>query len=106
MRRLPAEAQSAKEGNLNYVYILQSLSRPEEFYTGLCADVQQRSAAHNAVQSPHTSKFKPWRVLSVHYFADAPPRSNAISKVDLDAHSRRNDCAFAPKPSQKMGRSR
>ena len=72
MRRLPAEARGAKEGELNYVYILQSLSRPEEFYTGLCADVNQRLAAHNAGQSPHTSKFKPWRILSVHYFADAP----------------------------------
>jgi putative endonuclease len=55
---------------LNYVYVLQSLSSPDQFYTGLCADVDKRLAAHNAGQSPHTSKFKPWRLLSFHYFAD------------------------------------
>jgi putative endonuclease len=53
---------------MNYVYILQSLSHPEQFYTGLCQDVEARLAAHNAGQSPHTSKFKPWRLLSYHYF--------------------------------------
>jgi predicted GIY-YIG superfamily endonuclease len=44
---------------MNYVYILQSVSDPHRFYTGLCKDVQARLAAHNAGQSPHTSKFKP-----------------------------------------------
>ena len=58
-------------GPLNYVYILQSRLRPDQFYTGLCADVEQRLTAHNAGQSPHTSKFKPWKLLSAHYFADA-----------------------------------
>jgi len=46
------------------------LGEPEQFYTGLCADVQKRLAAHNAGQSPHTAKFKPWRLLSAHYFDD------------------------------------
>ena len=55
---------------MHYVYILQSLSEPEQYYTGLCADVQNRLAAHNAGQSAHTSKFKPWRLVSAHYFAD------------------------------------
>jgi putative endonuclease len=56
---------------MHYVYILQSLSRPDQYYTGLCADVANRLAAHNAGQSPHTSKFKPWRLVSAHYFEDA-----------------------------------
>ena len=56
---------------MHYVYILQSLSNPDQFYTGLCADVATRLAAHNSGQSPHTSKFKPWRVISTHYFDDA-----------------------------------
>ncbi|HEX8482925.1 MAG TPA: GIY-YIG nuclease family protein [Allosphingosinicella sp.] len=33
---------------MNYVYILQSVSDPERFYTGLCKDVEARLAAHNA----------------------------------------------------------
>ena len=53
---------------MNYVYILQSISHPDEFYTGLCQDVAVRLNSHNAGQSPHTSKFKPWRLLSYHYF--------------------------------------
>jgi putative endonuclease len=61
----------AKEGGLNYVYILQSISRPDKFYTGLCADVGNRLKAHNAGQSPHISKFKPWRLISFHYFEDS-----------------------------------
>jgi predicted GIY-YIG superfamily endonuclease len=53
---------------MNYVYILQSISDPDQFYTGLCKDVQARLHAHNAGQSPHTSKYKPWRLLSCHWF--------------------------------------
>ena len=55
---------------MNHVYILQSLSDPAQFYTGLCTIVDARLAAHNAGQSPHTAKFKPWRLLSSHYFVD------------------------------------
>jgi len=52
----------------NFVYILQSINHPDQFYTGLCSDVDARLAAHNAGQSPHTSKFKPWRLVSYHWF--------------------------------------
>jgi len=55
---------------MNYVYILQSIVAPDQFYTGLCTDVQARLARHNAGQSPHTSKFKPWRLIAAHFFAD------------------------------------
>lgn len=55
---------------VNYVYILQSESRPDQFYTGLCKDVDARLAAHNAGQSSHTAKYKPWRLISCHYFVD------------------------------------
>lgn len=53
---------------MHYVYILQSLGDPHQFYTGLCKDVEARLQAHNAGQSPHTSKYKPWRLLSCHWF--------------------------------------
>jgi len=64
---------------MNYVYILQSLSHPDQFYTGLCKDVEARLAAHNAGQSPHTAKFKPWRLLSYHYF-DRPETAAAFER--------------------------
>jgi len=53
---------------MNYVYVLQSISHPDQFYTGLSKDVAARLAGHNSGQSPHTSKFKPWQLLSYHYF--------------------------------------
>jgi predicted GIY-YIG superfamily endonuclease len=33
---------------MRYVYILQSLACPDQFYTVVCADVRARLAAHNA----------------------------------------------------------
>ena len=53
---------------MNYVYVLQSIDHPDQFYTGLCKDVDIRLAAHDAGQSAHTAKFKPWRLLSSHWF--------------------------------------
>ena len=61
---------------LHYVYILQSIDHPEQFYTGLCGDVSARLKAHNAGQSPHTAKFKPWHLLSAHYFAEPATAAN------------------------------
>ena len=56
----------------HFVYILQSINDPSQFYTGLCSDVDARLAAHNAGQSPHTSRYKPWRLISYHWFEDEP----------------------------------
>ena len=47
---------------MRYVYILQSLSDPERFYTGQTGDLQQRLKDHNAKKVPHTSKFAPWKI--------------------------------------------
>jgi predicted GIY-YIG superfamily endonuclease len=55
---------------VNVVYILQSPEHPDQFYPGLCIEVRARLAAHKAGQSPHTSKHKPWRLLSCQYFHD------------------------------------
>ena len=56
----------------HYVYTLQSISHPDQFYTGLCSDVAARLIAHNGGQSPHTSKYKPWTLRSYHWFSDEP----------------------------------
>ena len=61
------------------VYILQSIDHPDQFYTGLCADVHVGLAAHNAGQSPHTAKFKPWRLVSHHVF-DRPETAAAFER--------------------------
>ncbi|GAI25496.1 unnamed protein product, partial [marine sediment metagenome] len=42
-----------------YVYILQSESDPERFYTGFTDNLEGRLKAHNQKQCKHTSKFIP-----------------------------------------------
>jgi predicted GIY-YIG superfamily endonuclease len=45
-----------------YAYILDSITKPDEFYRGHTDDLKRRLAEHNAGKCPHTSKFKPWKV--------------------------------------------
>jgi len=52
---------------MHYVYILQSLSNPIEYYTGLTSDIKSRIQNHNRGDVPHTSKFIPWKIIA--YFA-------------------------------------
>jgi putative endonuclease len=55
---------------MKYVYILQSISEPERFYTGISDDLKARLAKHNAKAVPHTSKFGPWRLKTYLGFSD------------------------------------
>jgi predicted GIY-YIG superfamily endonuclease len=77
---------------MNYVYVLRSISHPNQFDTGLCKDVDARLQAHNAGQSPHMSRFRPWRLLSYHCFER--PEAAAAFKRYLESGSGR---AFANK---------
>jgi len=62
-----------------YVYLLRSISRPDQRYVGLTSGLRQRLAEHNAGKSPHTSKFVPWRIVAAVYFADRA-RAEAFEK--------------------------
>jgi predicted GIY-YIG superfamily endonuclease len=53
-----------------YVYILRSLSNPDQTYVGATENVDQRLEDHNAGRSPHTSKFVPWDVECFTAFPD------------------------------------
>ena len=55
---------------MKYVYLLQSINYPGETYIGLADNLRARFAAHNAGQSPHTAKFKPWRLITYIAFSD------------------------------------
>ncbi|MEJ0074260.1 MAG: GIY-YIG nuclease family protein [Alphaproteobacteria bacterium] len=55
---------------MKYVYLLESLSNPKETYVGLAEDLRARLAAHNAGQSRHTAKFKPWRLVTYVAFSN------------------------------------
>jgi predicted GIY-YIG superfamily endonuclease len=45
-----------------FTYVLESETDPSRHYIGHSADLPQRLLDHNAGTSPHTAKFRPWRV--------------------------------------------
>ncbi|MBK9170530.1 MAG: GIY-YIG nuclease family protein [Bryobacterales bacterium] len=49
---------------MHYVYFLQSQSHPGQRYIGLTSDLKARLAKHNEGGVPHTSKFRPWRLVT------------------------------------------
>lgn len=55
---------------MHYVYLLESRRVVGQRYVGLTSDLKQRLADHNAGQSPHTSKFVPWRLVTYVAFSD------------------------------------
>jgi predicted GIY-YIG superfamily endonuclease len=74
------------------VYFIESINHPDQTYVGLTDDLRARLAAHNAGQSPHTSKFKPWRLITYVAFAE-PEKANAFERYMKIASGR----AFANK---------
>jgi len=54
----------------HYVYTLQSISNPNQIYTGQTQDFHQRLTDHNSGKVPHTSKFIPWAIRSATAFRD------------------------------------
>ncbi|MDX6767283.1 MAG: GIY-YIG nuclease family protein [Candidatus Methylacidiphilales bacterium] len=55
---------------MDYVYLLQSETFPERYYCGLTGDLKARLKLHNAGQSIHTAKFRPWKISSYFAFSD------------------------------------
>jgi len=45
-----------------YVYILKSVNY-NQVYTGFTKDIETRLKHHNDGKSPHTSKYKPWKLV-------------------------------------------
>ena len=64
---------------MKYVYILQSLTDDEHFYTGITDDVEARLSTHNSGAVVHTAKYRPWRVKTYIAFTDAV-RATAFEK--------------------------
>lgn len=56
---------------MKYVYLIQSVSIPEQRYIGITDDLEDRLQAHNAGASQHTSKYGPWRLVMHMCFQDA-----------------------------------
>lgn len=75
-----------------YVYIIKSVSHPDQEYTGASEDLKQRVADHNAGKSTHTAKFAPWELV---WYCAFPDKYKALEfEKYLKSHSGR---AFAKK---------
>ncbi len=55
---------------MTYVYLLESVAFPGQFYVGHTNDLRTRLTDHNAGKSSHTSKYKPWRLVTYLAFSD------------------------------------
>ena len=55
---------------MKYVYMLNSQTFPERYYTGSTVDIDRRLTEHNNGQSPHTKKFMPWVLVGYIAFSD------------------------------------
>jgi predicted GIY-YIG superfamily endonuclease len=69
---MPSEAL-AKEGrsSMHCVYLIRSPAEPSERYVGLCVDLKRRLRQPNAGESLHTSKFRPWELVTHIGFSNA-----------------------------------
>jgi predicted GIY-YIG superfamily endonuclease len=75
-----------------YVYIIRSVTSPNQEYIGASANLKQRLADHNAGKSAHTTKFIPWRLA---WYSAFPDKFKALEfEKYLKSHSGR---AFAKK---------
>ncbi len=64
---------------MKYVYLLESISNPGKHYIGITSDLDARIKDHNAGKSPHTARFKPWKISVVVRFND-DHRAEAFEK--------------------------
>jgi putative endonuclease len=51
-------------------YLIESESFGGQRYVGLTTDLKSRLIAHNAKQSPRTSKYVPWKLVTYVAFSD------------------------------------
>jgi putative endonuclease len=79
-------------GKYWYVYVLQSEANPCRFYTGTTDNLEGRLGRHNAGRSPHTARFRPWKLRVALAFPEKE-KAAAFERY-LKSHSGR---AFAAK---------
>ena len=54
----------------HYVYISQSQTDPDRFYTGLTDNLDERLNVHNQGKCKHTFKHIPWKIKTAIAFTD------------------------------------
>ena len=75
-----------------YVCLLRSVDSPEQTYIGFTTDLKKRFKAHNAGQSVHAARHKPWDLITYLAF-NSEKKAREFEKY-LKSHS---GMAFASK---------
>jgi putative endonuclease len=55
---------------MKYVYLIRSINSPNRRYVGLTSDLDARLSTHNSGRSTHTSKYRPWQLVTCVSFQD------------------------------------
>ncbi len=63
-------------GEKRFVYVIRSERVPAQHYVGVTWNVMTRLASHNAGESPHTRRHRPWRLVVAMAF---PTEEKAIA---------------------------
>lgn len=71
-----ALCEEGRNVTMYYVYILQSIKFPDQYYTGWTEDVLQRLESHNSGANMHTNKFRPWQTV---WFCSFVTKEKAIA---------------------------
>jgi putative endonuclease len=53
-----------------YVYLIRSLSHPDQRYVGFTRDLKERMSRHNRGASKHTAHFAPWELVTYIAFSE------------------------------------
>lgn len=53
-----------------YVYLLKSINHPDQTYIGYSTNVKARLLDHNQGKSKHTTKHRPWQLITYLVFDD------------------------------------
>ncbi|MBI4135171.1 GIY-YIG nuclease family protein [Candidatus Uhrbacteria bacterium] len=59
---------------MHYIYIIKSLSKKDEHYTGLTDNLRVRIREHNHGKSVATKRYMPWELI---FYVAFPSRSKA-----------------------------
>lgn len=57
---------------MHYVYLLESVDDTTRRHVGVTGDLKARLSEHNGGKSAHTSKHRPWRLVTYVAFSDRP----------------------------------
>jgi predicted GIY-YIG superfamily endonuclease len=49
---------------MHYVYLIRSSNHPQQTYIGLTDDIEARMRSHNEGANKHTSKYRPWDLIT------------------------------------------